>query len=142
MVRAMILEPGKHAEVRFICPKKIAELVDGCPEFTAPHKGICIAVNEEGKIKGLPLNRSLVGDDGEILDIFAGTMVILGCNEEEEIHSLTDEQVVSLLAEISRSGKTAQMKELLSRFGASKLSDVKPEDYAALLAAAKEVKNA
>ena len=99
MVRAMILEPGKHAEVRFICPKKIAELVDGCPEFTAPHKGICIAVNEEGKIKGLPLNRSLVGADGEILDIFAGMMVILGCNEEEEIHSLTDEQVVSLLAE-------------------------------------------
>ena len=99
MVRAMILEPGKHAEVRFICPKKIAELVDGRPEFTVPHKGICIAVNEEGKIKGLPLNRSLVDNDGEILDIFAGTMVILGCNEEEEIRSLTDEQVVSLLAE-------------------------------------------
>jgi hypothetical protein len=99
MVRAMILEPGKHAEVRFICPKKIDELVDGCPEFTVPHKGICIAVNEEGKIKGLPLNRSLVDDDGEILDIFAGTMVILGCNDKEEILSLTDEQVVSLLDE-------------------------------------------
>lgn len=76
MVRAMILEPGCDAEVRFICPKKIDELVDGRPEFTVPHKGICIAVNEEGKIKGLPLNRSLVDDDGEILDIFAGTMVI------------------------------------------------------------------
>ena len=52
------------------------------------------------------------------------------------------EDVRTVLAEISRSGKTAQMKELLSRFGASKLSDVKAEDYAALLAAAKEVKNA
>jgi len=52
------------------------------------------------------------------------------------------EDVRTVLAEISRSGKTAQMKELLGRFGASKLSDVKPEDYAALLAAAKEVKNA
>ena len=29
MVRAMILEPGKHTEVRYICPKKIDELVDG-----------------------------------------------------------------------------------------------------------------
>lgn len=99
MVRAMILEPGRHAEVRYICPKKIDELVDGHPEFTVPRKGICIAVNEEGKIKGLPLNRSLVDDDGDILDIFAGTMVILGCDAEEEICSLTDEQVVSLLAE-------------------------------------------
>ena len=52
------------------------------------------------------------------------------------------EDVRTVLAEISRSGKTAQMKELLGRFGASKLSDVKPEDYADLLAAAKEVKNA
>ena len=52
------------------------------------------------------------------------------------------EDVRMVLAEISRSGKTAQMKELLSQFGASKLSDVKPEDYPALLAAAKEVKNA
>lgn len=99
MVRAMILEPGRNAEVRFICPKKIAELVGGCPEFTVPHEGIRIAVNEEGKIKGLPLNRSLVDDDGEILDIFAGTMVIFGCNDEEELCSLTDEQVVSLLDE-------------------------------------------
>ena len=52
------------------------------------------------------------------------------------------EDVRAVLAEISRSGKTAQMKKLLGRFGASKLSDVKVEDYAALLAAAKEVKNA
>jgi hypothetical protein len=52
------------------------------------------------------------------------------------------EDVRTILAEISRSGKTVQMKELLGRFGASKLSDVNPEDYAALLAAAKEVKNA
>jgi hypothetical protein len=52
------------------------------------------------------------------------------------------EDVRTVLAEISRSGKTAQMKELLGMFGASKLSDVNPEDYAALLAAAKEVKNA
>ena len=99
MVRAMILEPGRQAEVRFICPKKIDELVDGHPEYTVPRKGICIAVNEEGKIKGLPLNRSLVDDDGSIQDIFAGTMVIFGCNNKEEICSLTDEQVVSLLDE-------------------------------------------
>ena len=99
MVRAMILEPGKHAEVRYICPKKIDALVDGRPEFSTPFKGICVAVNEEGKIKGLPLNRSLVDEDGDILDIYAGTMVILGSTDKEEMCSLTDEQVVFLLAE-------------------------------------------
>ena len=93
MIRAMIMEPGKHAEVRFICPKKIGELVGGVPEFTSPFKGICIAVNEEGKILGLPLNRSLVDENGDIQDIYAGTMVILGFTDKEEICSLTDEQV-------------------------------------------------
>ena len=62
--------------------------------------------------------------------------------EQPAVPAIKLEDVRTVLAEISRSGKTAQMKELLSRFGASKLSDVKPDDYAALLAAAKEVKNA
>ncbi len=62
--------------------------------------------------------------------------------EQPAAPSIKLEDVRTVLAEISRSGKTAQMKELLGRFGASKLSDVKAEDYAALLAAAKEVKNA
>ncbi len=52
------------------------------------------------------------------------------------------EDVRTVLAEISRSGKTAEMKALLGKFGAVKLSEVKPEDYAALLEAAQEVKNA
>lgn len=52
------------------------------------------------------------------------------------------EEVRTVLAEISRAGKTAEMKALLGKFGASKLSDVKKEDYATLLAAAQEVRNA
>lgn len=52
------------------------------------------------------------------------------------------EDVRTVLAEISRAGKTAEMKALLGKFGASKLSDVDPKDYAALLDAAKEAKDA
>ena len=62
--------------------------------------------------------------------------------ETEETPAIKLEDVRTVLAEISRSGKTAQMKELLGRFGAAKLSDVKAEDYPTLLEAAKEVKNA
>ena len=60
----------------------------------------------------------------------------------EEKPAIKLEDVRTVLAEISRSGKTTEMKALLGKFGASRLSDVKPEDYANLLEAAKEVKNA
>lgn len=52
------------------------------------------------------------------------------------------EDVRKVLAEISRSGKTAEMKALLERFGATKLSDIASEKYSALLAAAEEISNA
>ena len=52
------------------------------------------------------------------------------------------EDVRAVLAEISRKGKTAEMKALLTKFGAAKLSDINPSDYPSLLAAAKEVQNA
>lgn len=52
------------------------------------------------------------------------------------------EDVRAVLAEISRKGKTAEMKELLTKFGATKLSEIASSDYPALLAAAKEVQDA
>lgn len=49
--------------------------------------------------------------------------------------AITFEQVRARLAPISQSGKQAQLKELLSKFGASKLSDVAPDKYESFLAA-------
>ena len=49
------------------------------------------------------------------------------------------EEVRAALAEISRAEKREQVKSLLTRFGADRLSGVAPENYAALLAAAKEL---
>lgn len=46
------------------------------------------------------------------------------------------EQVRAVLADKSQDGKTAQVRELIGRFGAGKLSEVAPERYADLLAAA------
>ena len=59
-----------------------------------------------------------------------------------EVPAVKLEDVRTVLADISRKGKTAEMKALLSKFGASKLSEIKPQDYAALLAAAQEAQNA
>lgn len=53
--------------------------------------------------------------------------------EPEEKHALTLEQVRAVLAEKSRAGHTAAIRELLQKYGASKLSQVAPENYEALL---------
>ena len=47
------------------------------------------------------------------------------------------EDVREVLADISRRGKTAEMRALLAKYGAEKLSDIDPVDYAALIEEAK-----
>lgn len=61
-------------------------------------------------------------------------------NSEPEAHPQKEEtvtytliQVREKLASLSRAGKQAQVKALLEKFGATKLSEVKEEDYAALM---------
>lgn len=47
---------------------------------------------------------------------------------------LTLEAVRAVLAENSRSGHTAEIRSLLQKYGASKLSEIAPAKYKALLA--------
>jgi len=48
--------------------------------------------------------------------------------------ALTLEQVRAVLADKSRKGFTAQIRSLLQKYGASKLSGIDPANYEALLA--------
>lgn len=59
---------------------------------------------------------------------------------EEKPMSLED--VRAVLVEISRAGHTDFVKDMLSRYGATKLSEVKPQHYKDLLKEAEEFKNA
>ena len=54
---------------------------------------------------------------------------------------LTLEQVRAALAEKSRGGYTAQVRELLVKHGAAKLSDIDPAEYPVLMADAGELGN-
>lgn len=54
----------------------------------SPHK-VC---NEEGKLDGLPLNRALRDEDGDIYDIVAGNFFLAGIGEDDFI-DLPDELV-------------------------------------------------
>lgn len=51
---------------------------------------------------------------------------------------VTLEQVRAILTEISRGGHTAQVRELLQRHGAKKLSEVDPAEFPSLLQDATE----
>ena len=58
---------------------------------------------------------------------------------KQEEATVTFVQLRSRLSEISRSGKTAEVKELIAKYGASKLSDIAESDYAAVLAEAERL---
>ena len=70
------------------------QLVGGYIELFYPfEEDVAILCNEEGKINGLPLNRAIKDDNGEILDIIAGTFAVVGLDDEDGFRSLTDEEL-------------------------------------------------
>jgi hypothetical protein len=69
-----------------------------------------------------------------------GTDTINKTYEENKEHiNITLEGVRATLAAISQNGKQPQVKELLQSFGAIKLSDIDPKNYAALLKEAEKI---
>lgn len=54
-------------------------------------------------------------------------------SEEKPEKEYTLEEVRASLAELTRSGKQKQVKEILTSFNAKNLSSVDPKDYAALM---------
>ena len=58
-----------------------------------------------------------------------------------ELVPITLEEVRTVLAELSRDGKTREVKELLKKHGANKLSEVNPDEWEALLEEAAEIRH-
>lgn len=59
--------------------------------------------------------------------------------KEEPAPKITFEEVRAVLAELTRSGKQQEVKELITRYGAKKLSDVPEEAYQELLEEARKI---
>lgn len=94
-MRVLIVEPGKPAYEKTIEPglASLQQEVGGTIETFYPFDDdTMIICNDEGKITGLPLNRSFRDDDNQIYDIIAGTFVICGSGYSDCI-GLTDAQV-------------------------------------------------
>ena len=92
-ITVLVVEPGKEPYEKEIdsglssLQNEVGGYIQAVYPFEEPVAVIC---NEEGKFEGLPLNRALRNDDGEIYDIVAGTFLVVGLTEDN-FGSLTPE---------------------------------------------------
>ena len=90
-----------------------------------------------GELRNAAQSLNLVADN--LTALFGGTQPPASARPESiqpAQKPLTLEAVRALLAEKSRNGHTAKIRELLEKHGASKLSEIDPAKYASLLAEA------
>jgi hypothetical protein len=64
-----------------------------------------------------------------------------GCRQEGTEAELKLEDVRAVLAEKSRAGHTAEVRALLKKYGAAKLSEIDPANYEALMKDAEVIGN-
>ena len=76
-----------------------------------------------------------------IADTLAEMFSTVSADEAPAAPALTLEQVRAVLAYKSRAGHTAEVRVLLQKYGASRLSGVDPASYEALLADAEVLGN-
>jgi hypothetical protein len=97
-MRIVYIVAGQEPEVRDIggSLEDMKKLVDGYIEVIHPFNDTALIVcNEEGKINGLPLNRSLLHPEtGELYEIIAGNFFICDAPpDSDDFAGLSEEQV-------------------------------------------------
>lgn len=101
LMKVVLVEPGKEARAAEIdgSLRGMQQVVGGLIEkFDLYEDEVSIICNEEAKLCGLPFNRGVFDEDGELVDIIAGTFFICGCRvEAENFESLTAEQASKYL---------------------------------------------
>ena len=94
-MRIIVVEPQMKPTIRHINGSlaSMQDVVGGTIQAMYPYDdAVALVVNDEGKVLGLPMNRALRDDDGEVYDIVCGTFFICGLSEDS-FTSLTDEQL-------------------------------------------------
>lgn len=95
MMTVLVVEPMKAPYVKNI-PNELEDLqqaVGGDIEMTYPFDDkVGILLNGNGKFEGLPLNRALYDDHGQVYDAIAGTFLVVGLTEDD-FTSLTPGQI-------------------------------------------------
>lgn len=91
----LVVAPGEVPQAKEIATglESLQSEVGGYIEAVYPfEEPVAIVCNEEGKLTGLPLNRALRDETGEVYDILAGTFLIVGLGEDN-FTGLSEEQI-------------------------------------------------
>ena len=99
-MKVIELKPGEKAKVVELDNKLAAlqEAVGGYIEFFYPFDdNVCMMGNEEAKLNGMPLNRTLRDKNGNPYDVLAGNVYIMGTTYDGDNRSLTDEEIKKYL---------------------------------------------
>ena len=87
-MKVLMVEPGKSPYETEIASglESLQAAVGGDIQAVYPYEDlVALICNEEGKYMGLPLNRALYDDEGNMYDIVAGNFLIVGLGEEDFI---------------------------------------------------------
>ena len=94
-MNVLLVQPGSYPKAVNIDSglESLQAAVGGSIEVVYPFDdNVGLIMNEEGKIEGLPLNRALRDEQGELYDIIAGDFLVVGLTEDD-FGSLTPEQL-------------------------------------------------
>lgn len=94
-IKVLVVEPMKAPVIKEIdnTLKSLQSIVGGYIQAVYPYNdNVALVLNEEGKLEGLPANRGLFDENGNLYDIIVGNFIVVGLGEED-FCSLTDEQV-------------------------------------------------
>ena len=95
----LVVEPGKVPKTKDISGdlKEMQSIVGGYIQVIYPSPVIALVCNEEGWLRGLPGNRALRDESGEVHNIIWGTFFLCGAPADgEDFVGLTLEQVEQL----------------------------------------------
>ena len=104
-MRILVVEPGKKPEAKEIDGSltSMQKIVGGTIQAIYPWAdSVALICNDEGKLLGLPLNRTLADEEGHVWDVVAGTFFICGIPaDSDSFGSLTDEQMKKYQAQFA-----------------------------------------
>ena len=97
-MKILVVEPMKIPRVIDIdgSLESMQKIVGGLIQVIYPFDNpeVALVCNDEGKIMGLPFNRALRDDEGEIYDVIAGTFFLCQAPaDSDSFESLNEEQI-------------------------------------------------
>ncbi len=104
-MKVLLIEPMKEPKVKEIDPslEAMQKEVGGYIQALFPfEEAVALVCNEEGKLLGLPLNRALRDENGEVYDIIAGTFFLCSAPPNKESFEALSEEAITKFTQLFR----------------------------------------